>query len=607
MADDVATQFDTPVLAHLRAIFARHAGPDQKWDHEQAEAFFRHVQGDSPCKPDLVRGGLHFNDFLRYMVSPSGDALAPAAEQDLSWPLNNYFVNSSHNTYLTGNQLTSDASTEAYKNVLLRGCRCIEIDVWDGVECWTQAMGEKSTADDVVVDEAESVDAARAGEKVGFRLRTMMKVSEWAMDKFANEKGKKDMNDLKQNWNRLMAAEPRVLHGHTLTKEISFRDVCQTVKDNAFQTSDLPLVVSLEVHCSAPQQERMVSIMNEIWGDLLLAPAGPEDVGEVAPPPAELRNRILVKAKYVPPQAKDGEEDTGHMRGTEAEGRTTAAEQTKPGKIIELLSRLCVYTRGVSFKAMEQAEAEMPHHIFSLSEGIVEQTHQAAAQKLFEHNKRFLMRSYPAGSRVDSSNPDPASHWRKGIQFAALNWQTWDQGMMLNDAMFAGSHGYVLKPDGYRDLKSRPEAGMTEQDVPTQILQHFFICVLAVQNLPLPPDVHNDDDLHPYLIMELSAEMHPLQTTKREPYKAQTATQQGVHPDFAKNVLSFVNIDGITPELAFVVLKVFDDRPGMDCMVAGACLRLDRLRTGYRFIRLMDRQGNATESVMLAKIEKRIV
>jgi phosphatidylinositol phospholipase C, delta len=249
----------------------------------------------------------------------------------------------------------------------------------------------------------------------------------------------------------------------------------------------------------------------------------------------------------------------------------------------------------------------MPHHIFSLSEGMVEQTHQAAAQKLFEHNKRFLMRSYPAGSRVDSSNPDPASHWRKGIQFAALNWQTWDQGMMLSDAMFAGSHGYVLKPDGYRDLKSRRDMGATEQDVPNQTLQHFSICVLAVQNLPLPPDVHNDDDLRPYLTMELSAEMHPLQIAKREPYKAQTATQQGVHLDFAKNVLSFVNIDGITPELAFVMLKVFDDRPALDCMVAGACLRLDRLRTGYRFIRLMDKQGNATESVMLAKIEKRIV
>lgn len=593
-------QFDSPILGHLQAIFARHAGADQRWDGEQVEAFFRHVQADN-SKQDL-KGDFQINDFLRYMASPMGDALAPAAQQDLSWPLNNYFVNSSHNTYLTGNQLTSDASTEAYKNVLLRGCRCIEIDVWDGQDCWTEEMDE-NTGDDVEEGgPAESV----AGEKVGLRLRTMMKVGGWVMEKFANEKGKKDMDGLKQNWGRLMAAEPRVLHGHTLTKEISFRDVCQTVKEYAFQTSDLPVVVSLEVHCCPSQQERMVSIMNEIWGDFLLPSAEPGEIEEYAPSPADLRNKILVKAKYVPPQEKGTEHNVEHTTGAQGKNPTQAKE-AKPGKIIELLSRLCIFTRGVSFKAMEQAEAEMPHHIFSLSEGMVDETHQVAARKLFEHNKRFLMRSYPAGSRVDSSNPDPAGHWRKGIQFAALNWQNWDQGMMLNDAMFDGSHGYVLKPNGYRDLKPWPRVVTAGPEIPHQTLQHFSICVLAVQNLPLPPDVYDSNDLRPYITMELSAEMHPLQITKRGPYKAQTDTQHGATPDFAKNALRFTDIEGIEPELSFVVLKVFDDRPGLDYMVAGACLRLDRLRTGYRFIRLMDRQGKATDSMLLAKIEKKMI
>lgn len=64
------------------------------------------------------------------------------------------------------------------------------------------------------------------------------------------------------------------------------------------------------------------------------------------------------------------------------------------------------------------------YHISSLNENAAKRLCRRYSQKLMQHTTCQLLRTYPAATRIDSSNPHPLLFWLHGVQLVALNYQT---------------------------------------------------------------------------------------------------------------------------------------------------------------------------------------
>jgi len=596
-----------------------------------------------------------YDQYIGWWQSPASAAQAPPVNHDLSLPLCNYFISSSHNTYLSGNQLYGASTADSYTNVLLRGCRCLEVDVWDGED--EVSSVSSSDVEDVEHERSSAPKRHRAmsklksfGEKAQDRLRRSSSKSPPKRSP-GTQRHDDQGDELAENLSAVEIAErravlktePRVYHGYTLTKQIAFREVCEAIRDAAFKASTLPIIVSLEVHCNLDQQQVMVDIMEETWKGHLVDMSGKSYSSiESLPTPDSLRNKILIKVKWTPitnsepndPVEISETSDSGPTDGTALSQQSS--QHNKAVKIIDSLSRLGVYTRAYSFKSFQQPEAKIPTHVFSLDENKLGDIHSHPnhGPDMFHHNRDYLVRIYPSARRLDSSNIDPAFSWRQGAQIVALNWQSLDRGMMLNEGMFAGEEGYVLKPDGFRSTN------VSEQSHAVRRRLNLTIRLIAGQNLPMPPEKGSSyaEHLKPAVTIQLHVDTHgPPGQGKSEQsdthswrskytdkesrqsageekeederkLKRRSRTSRSANPDWGQTEkMAWTDVPDVLEQLSFLRIKVKDDKMmGRDDLCAWACIRLDRLKAGYRFLHLLDVEGEPTEAVLLVKIEKEV-
>lgn len=104
---------------HLKRVYDDLRGSAPSVSRRQLLKLFETTQ-DQPIILPEDREDYKFEEFLEILWYSNGlqaQKEKPPGELDMSYPISHYFISSSHNTYLSGNQLSSKSSTDAYKNV----------------------------------------------------------------------------------------------------------------------------------------------------------------------------------------------------------------------------------------------------------------------------------------------------------------------------------------------------------------------------------------------------------------------------------------------------------------------------------------------------------
>lgn len=489
----------------------------------------------------------------------------PPEVTDRSHPLPEYYISSSHNTYLMAHQLYGSSSASAYEAALKAGARCVEIDAWDGED-----------------DDEE---------------------------------------------------EPKVTHGYTLVSHIPFRSVCETVRDvvdqEAAESEDAqgyrsaPIMVSLENHCGPHGQQRLVDIMKEVWGDRLLSKAirekgHEEQEGGEHVTLEELGSKIVLIVEFhlqgEPEEKNDSDSSTSDESSDDEskEARKKYKEKKKTVSssiIIPELAELGVYAQSVKpidnswFEEMQMRNGPH-HHLINVSESGLLGLMSESSHKIGRHNAHHLMRVFPKGTRISSQNLKPLSFWGLGAQICALNWQSFGLSLQLNEALFSGTDGYVLKP---ASLRHGGDGSMA-----TGQKKRLRLRVAGATDIP-QPEGRDPEDLLPYVTVSL---LHPSDLHDDNP----TANKQRTLA-YKQHKLGFLHSGENPPrtdpiwdetleweyddsELAFVrILIKSDDSFAVNPIFALTTVRIMYAAKGWNFIRMLDLKGRETKCSLLVKFE----
>ncbi|CAK7331198.1 unnamed protein product [Dovyalis caffra] len=550
--EDVKTLFDqysqngTMSLDNLHGFLVEFQG-EHKATKDDAQAIFnslRHLNIFS-------RRGLQLEAFFRYLLGELNGPLSPSrgVHHDMAAPLAHYFLYTGHNSYLTGNQLSSDSSAEPIIKALRKGVRVIELDLWPN-----------STKDEV-----------------------------------------------------------EVRHGGTLTNPVDLLKCLHAIKENAFQKSEYPVVITFEDHLPANLQAKVAEMVTKTFGDMLYRPET-DQLGKF-PSPDSLKKKVMISTKppkeYLETQTSKplqmsktsskkeqwDDEKTASKNNLETydkddidEGEDLQDEDEETMTVPEYGHLISIHAgkpKGALQNWLSMDEKKVRR--LSLSEQELERATRRYGTDIIRFTQRNLLRVYPKGTRITSSNYNPFVGWMHGAQMVAFNMQGYGKHLWVMQGMFRanGGCGYVKKPEFLlRDEVFDPIVQLT-----VKIILKVTIYMGEGWDLDFRR-THFDMYSPPDFFVKVGIAGVPAD-------KAMYRTK-AIEDDWLPVWNEKFEFKLTVPELAVLRITVREyDTSGKHDFGGQTCLPISELRTGIRAVPLHDRRGVKYKNTkLLVQFEK---
>ncbi|EMP29417.1 1-phosphatidylinositol-4,5-bisphosphate phosphodiesterase delta-1 [Chelonia mydas] len=402
--DEIFKKYSSAEGIMSRDNLLRFLREKQQEEHAVPESALSLIERYEPNEKAKKQQIMTKDGFLMYLLSAEGNIFNSSHSkvyQDMTQPLSHYLVSSSHNTYLMEDQLRGPSSTEAYIRALTKGCRCVELDCWDGPNSEPVIYHGYTLTSKILFS-----DAIKAIKNYAFKTSPYPVIISLE-------------NHCSLEQQKMMAQHMKTILGDML--------LVMPLDGN---TSDFP---------SPEQLKGKILVKGKKLNSL------EDTIG--------MNGNSSTEAEDVSDEDEAAEMEDESVK-KEVEQKRTSTKL----KLAKELSDIIIYCKSVHFQGFDNTTSPLAfYEMSSFTESKAQKLAQESGTSFIHHNIRHLSRVYPAGWRTDSSNYNPVDLWNVGCQIVALNFQTPGPEMDVYQGRFQdnGFSGYVLKPEFLRDKQSK--------------------------------------------------------------------------------------------------------------------------------------------------------